>query len=301
MNGEPTRELHRDFNMTRERLRTMGGHAAWLLHTLAAAARVAGVDPSRVGFVRDHAVRAQHGLPADMAALATLRPTGVSREDLVELREHGIVAPDDLLEADPMSLQAALSPGLVQAFKQAILRGTELSLRRKRAGHLRAAAEVAIPAALIETLYKATGMALEEAVADAFRAAGLSAKRMVNQPHGEEDIQVATARGIVVVSATGSTDDQKPIKWTKAQDVMGQGAGLNPINCVCVGRPRFEALAERNARAIAREGGDRKILLLPVEVLVETLIRRTRVELTSEQFGDILANRRGVLSMDDLP
>jgi replicative superfamily II helicase len=301
MDGEPARDLHRDFKMTRERLRTMGGNAAWLLQTLVAAAKVAGVEPSRVRFVRDLALRAQHGLPAELSSLATLRPIGVSREVLMELRQQGIVAPDDLLEADPASMQPALSPRLVQTFKEAIQRETAMSVRRKRTGHLRAAAEVGIPPALIEILYTASGTPLEEAVRDAFQTAGLAAKRVEKQPHGEEDIQVATAKGTIVVSATGSQEDQKPIKWTKAQEVMGQGAGLNPVNCICVGRPRFEALAERNATDIAREGGDRRILLVPVDVLVEAMIRCTRGDMMSEQFGDLLATQRGVLTADELP
>jgi len=82
---------------------------------------------------------------------------------------------------------------------------------------------------------------------------------------------------------------------------MGQGAGLNPVNCVCVGRPRFKALAERNATDIAREGGARRILLVQVDVLVEAMIRCTRGDMMSEQFGDLLATQRGVLAADELP
>lgn len=228
MSGEPARDLHRDFKMTRERLRTMGGHAAWLLQTLVAAAKVAGVESSRVRFVRDLAIKAQHGLPAELAALATLRPIGVSREILMQLRQRDIVAPDDLLEADPDALQPALSPRLAQAFKEAILRETAMSVRRKRTGHLRAAGKVGIPPALIEILYTATGTPLEEAVHDAFQTAGLAAKRMVNQPHGEEDIQVATAKGTVLASATGSQDDQKPIQMDEGSGSDGAGGRPQP-------------------------------------------------------------------------
>jgi hypothetical protein len=189
----------------------------------------------------------------------------------------------------------------VERFKRAIQEETGLSLRRKRAGHLRAAAEIGIPPALIETLYSATSRALEDAVCDALKAAGLSATRILNQPHGEEDIQIATATGTVVASVTGSQDDQKAIKWTKAKEVMGQGAGLNPVNCVCIGRPRFESLAERHARDIAREGGDRKLLLVPVDVVVEAMISCTRGDMTAAEWGDLLASRNGVLTRDDLP
>jgi hypothetical protein len=219
----------------------------------------------------------------------------------MQLREMEIIAPDDLLEADPRSLQPALSPRVAQAFKETILRETTTSLRRKRSGHLRAASEAGVPATLIETLYSATGKPFEEAVRDALQTAGLPAKRIENQPHGEEDIQVATKHGTVVVSATGSETDDKPIKWTKAQDVMGQGAGLNPVNCVCIGRPRFEALAERNANDIAREEGDRKILLVGVDVLVEAMLRCVRGQMAPADLGDVLARSKGSIRVEDLP
>jgi helicase len=301
MAGEPTRELHRHFSMTRERLREMGGNAAWLIQTLASAAKVAGVPAERVRGIRQMALRAQYGVPSELAALAAMRPASVSREDLMQLRKNGIVAPDDLLDADPDLLQPALSPRVAHSFKETILRETTMSLRRKRSGHMRAASEAGLPARLIETVYSATGKALEEAVRDVLQTAGLAAKRIENQPHGEEDIQLATKQGTVVISATGSESDDKPIKWTKAQDVMGQGAGLNPVNCVCVGRPRFEALAERNARDIAREEGDRRILLVTIDVLVEAMLRCVGGQITAAGLGEVLATTRGVLRVEDLP
>lgn len=301
MSGEPTRELHKHFSMTRERLREIGGNAAWLIQTLASAARVAGVPAERVRAVREMALRAQYGLPDELAPLASMRPPSVSREALMQLREKGIIAPDDLLEADPGSLQPALSPKVAETFKDAILHETAMSLRRKRSGHVRAASEAGVPARLIETLYSATGKLLEEAVRDAFQTAGLVAKRIENQPYGEEDIQLATKHGTVVVSVTGSETDEKPIKWTKAQDVMGQGAGLNPVNCVCIGRPRFEALAERNANDIAREEGDRRILLVAVDVLVEAMLRCVRGQMSAAGLGEVLAATTGVLRVEDLP
>src|SRR5205807_802830 len=60
-------------------------------------------------------------------------------------------------------------------------------------------------------------------------------------------------------------------------------------------------LAERNARDIAREGGNRKLLLVPVDVVVEAMIRCTKSEMPSEEWGNLLASRRGLLTRDDLP
>lgn len=93
----------------------------------------------------------------------------------------------------------------------------------------------------------------------------------------------------------------KSIKWTKAQTVMGQGAGLNPANCVCIGRPRFEALAERNADNIVREERDRRILLVTIDVLIEAMLRCVRGQMTAVKCGEVLAPRRGVLRVADLP
>lgn len=77
----------------------------------------------------------------------------------MQLREKGVIGPDDLLEADPGSLQPALSPRVAETFKDTILHETAMSLRRKRSGHVRAAGEAGVPARLIETLYSATAEA----------------------------------------------------------------------------------------------------------------------------------------------
>jgi len=301
MEGEDARLLDRQFKMSRERLRTMGGYAAWLLDTLASAARAAKVDPARIRLLRQMVLKAQYGLPPELAPLARLRPPGISREALMQLRAEGVIDPDDLLEADPRSFQPALSPLQVERLKQAILEDTEATLRRKRTGHLHRAADAGIPPKLIETLYSATSGALEDAVCDALKTAGLRSSRIHSQPHGQEDIQVSTEQGTVVVAVTGSQSDQKPVKWNKAKEVLGQGVGLNPVNCVCVARPRFESLAERSARDIAREEGDRKLLLLPIDVFVEAVLRCSNGGMTPEELGDVMALKRGLLTIDDLP
>jgi hypothetical protein len=152
---------------------------------------------------------------------------------------------------------------------------------------------------LIENLYTATGGGLEQAVTDALVHVGLSATRLVRQPSGEEDIQLTHPSGTIVVSVTASQRDARPVKWSKAREVLGTGAGLNPINYVCVGRPSFESLAERKANEIARETGPRRLLLVPITMLAEALVRWGEGRMSAEELGNFLAQARGVLTNDD--
>jgi hypothetical protein len=154
--------------------------------------------------------------------------------------------------------------------------------------------------AQVEDLYVTTGNGLELAVADAFTHVGLSAERVPRQPSGEEDIRLAHSDGTVVISVTASKGDARPVRWNKAKEILGTGAGLNPINYVCIARPSFDKLAENSAANIAREQGSRSILLVPVDVIAEAIVGISEGAMTSDELGDLLARRRGVLRLQDL-
>ena len=153
---------------------------------------------------------------------------------------------------------------------------------------------------LIDDLYAAKGGGLEQAVTDILNHLGVPAARILRQPHGEEDIRVTHADGTVIISVTASQDDTRPVRWNKAKEILGAGAGLNPVNYVCVGRPDFESLALRSAENIAREAGHRSILLVPIPVLAEAAVRIAEGSLDSRHLVDVLARRRGNLTVDDL-
>jgi hypothetical protein len=278
----------------------MGGTCAWLVQALISAAKVARVPADRVARLRELSLEVSYGLPAGLAPLARLR-AGIPRTALLKMYEIGIYQPDDVLDADPVALAGALSPGQVAHLKKAIHEETEATLRRFRSGHLRRSSRSGMPPGLIEALYSAKGAALEQAVEDAINTAGLNAARVVRQPAGEEDIQVSTSAGTVVVSVTASQSDLKPVAWNKAKEVMAQGAGQNPVNCICVARPRFETLAEQQAAKIARETGSRAILLMPIPVLAEIVSRVGEGTLPIDEVDRILVERRGLLALDDLP
>jgi len=76
-----------------------------------------------------------------------------------------------------------------------------------------------------------------------------------------------------VVSVTASLDPTRNIVWSKAREILGGGVGINPTNYVCVGRPGFHSLAVEHAELIAREEGARRLLLVPLDVLAEVVVR----------------------------
>lgn len=286
------------------RVRDLGKYAAWLLDSLAEATEVRAAPPTLTAEIRALAQEARYGLPASLAPLARLGVPGISREQLLGLyhSRQGVDLhdPEVILDAPDDAFKGLLTSLQVARLKQAILDDIEESLKRRRAGQLARADQIALPRKLIDDLYTAKSTGLEQAVTDALNHAGLSAARVLRQPHGEEDIRLAHADGTVVISVTASQEDVRPIRWNKAKEVLGTGAGLNPINYVCIGRPSFESLAERRAKDIARETGARSILLVPIPVLAEAIVSIGEGAMDARQLGDLLAHQRGVLMAADL-
>jgi hypothetical protein len=308
MSGKGHRSISAEFQgmgAAAARVRDLGKYAAWLLDTLGEATEVRGATPTLTAEIRALALEARYGLPAPLAPLARLRVPGISREQLLGLYQNkqgvDLHDPEAILDAPDDAFKGLLTSLQVARLKQAILDDIEESLKRKRAGHMGRADQTSLPRKLIDDLYTAKGGGLEQAVTDALYHVGLSATRVLRQPHGEEDIRLAHADGTVVISVTASQEDARPIRWNKAKEILGTGAGLNPINYVCVGRPSFESLAERSATDIARETGARSILLVPVPVLAEAVVRVSEGTIDAEAVGGLLAHQRGVLTIADLP
>ncbi|GAA5103905.1 DEAD/DEAH box helicase [Haloechinothrix salitolerans] len=304
MSGKGYREISAHFDRmgaAAARVRELGKNAAWLFETIAGAAEVNTAPTSTVRQLRSLALEARYGLPAELAPLARLSVPGISREVLHRLYVSD--APHDtdgVLDAADEVFQGLLTPLQLDRLRQAIVVDIEESLQRKHAGHSSRAEQVSLPRRLVDDLYTATGGGLEQAVTDALNQSGIVATRVLRQPHGEEDIQVSHPTGTVIVSVTASQDDVRPIKWNKAKEILGAGAGHNPVNYVCIGRPHFDGLAEQCASNIARETGERTLLLVPVPVLAEAIVRISEGALEPAAFADILASRRGLLAVDDL-
>jgi helicase len=308
MSGKSQRSISADFQgmgAAAARVRDLGKNAAWLLDTLAEAARMASAPASLSQEVSMLALEARYGLSAALAPLARLRVPGISREQLLALYQTGqdmrLHEPDTIIDAPDEAFDGILTPLQVARLRQAILADIQESIRRKRAGHLARAEQANLLRTLIDNLYTAKGGGLEQAVTDVLNHVGLSAARVFRQPYGEEDIRMAHAEGTVIISVTATEDDARPIRWNKAKEILGAGAGLNPINYVCTGRPSFESLALRSADNIARETGTRSILLIPMLVLAEAIVRIAEGRMDVQQLGELLAHGRGNLTVNDLP
>ena len=307
MSGKELRSITAQFQgmgAAASRVRDLGKYAAWILDSLAEAAQASAAPSELVDTIRALALEARYGLPADLAPLARLQVPGIWRQHLLRLyqAEHSTNwhVPETFLDAPDEAFEDILTPLQVSSLRRAILADIEESIRRKRAGHLARAEQASLPRKLIDDLYVAEGGGLEQAVTDALNRAGLSVQRVVRQPQGEEDIRVAHADGTVVISVTASKQDGRPIRWTKAKEILGTGAGLNPVNYVCIGRPSFESLAERSASDIAREPGTRSILLIPIPVLAESIVRMAEGAMDVQQLGALLAHSRGNLTVENL-
>jgi hypothetical protein len=287
------------------RLRSLGEAAASLIGSMLRAAAQQQLDESLKQRLRDLEQACRYGVPPELAGLARLRVHGVGRDALIPLvnsdKGRQLVEPDAVLEAAIEDFAGLLSPAQVVALQLAIEQDAEQSMERQRAGHEARAQTAGLPTHLINDLYVRDGTALEQPVCDALTHIGLAASRLVHQPHGEEDIRLTHSSGTVVISVTASETAGKPIKWTKANGVLGQGAGLNPVNYVCVGRPRFEALAVERASQIGQETGGRTILLLTMAAFAEMVLRVVEGRMQPAEVADIFALRSGVYDTPDLP
>jgi helicase len=303
--GESEQALGRNFEgCGHARLRGMGQTAAWLVDAAARVAAVREVDIDRIADLRRLALQLRHGLPHELAPLAGVNAPGVSRAALMRLYAgdggQQLYDPDNLLDLSPEDLAGLLTPREATSLQTAIVAQRGDSLRRRRLSHRDRADRSSFNARIIEDLYTARGGGLEQAVTDALVAVGLRATRLVRQPHAEEDVQLDHSDGTVVISITASESESKGITWTKTREILGTGAGMNPINYVCVGRPSFHSLAERRASEIATEQGARRLLLVPVHVLADAVLRCQEGRLQANRLGDLLAKVRGTLDFEHL-
>jgi replicative superfamily II helicase len=285
------------------RVRDLGKSAAWLLDTLAEVARGGTAAPSVVEQLNTVALEARYGLPASLAPLARLSVRGVTRNTLLGLyrdpRGLDLFVPEQVLDLADEIFDGLLTPTQLTRIRQAIVDDIQQALRLRQAGQHRRAEESDLPTKLVDDLYTTTGKGLEQAVTDALTHVGISAGRVLRQPSGEEDIRVAHPDGTVVISVTAAQDDARPVRWNKAKEILGTGAGLSPVNYVCVARPSFDSLAERSAASIARETGGRSILLMPIAALAEAIVRISEDDMSVADLSDLLARGRGLVGPHD--
>ena len=229
MSGKSQRVIAAEFqNMgaAAPRVRELGKNAAWLLDALAEAAHVRGAAELADQFGA-LALEARYGLPSPLAPLARLRVPGISREQLLGLYQNEgieLYDPETIVDEPDEAFNGLLSPLQLARLRHAILADIQESIRRKHSGQVARAEQANLMRKLIDDLYATKGTTLEQAVADALNHVGLSATRVLRQPHGEEDIRVAHADGTVIISVTASQDEAAhPVEQGEGNPRRGSG------------------------------------------------------------------------------
>lgn len=304
--GLPASQIDRNYRGAAPvRVQSLGRTAGWLIETMARTAEVGGATRESLRPLRDLVACCRFGVPPEVTSLAALRAPGITRDLLVRLalNDKGVTIfqPDEVVNAELQDFQGLLTAAQLASLQTAIERSTAEAISRRQAGQVTRALAIALPERLISDLYTTNGRAFEQAVFDALRHLGLPATRIIRQPHGEEDIRLEHPSGTVVISVTASVSDGKLVPWAKAREVLGTGAGFNPVNYVCIGRPRFDALAVERANQIGAETGPRMLLILSVAAFAELFLQAVEGRRGIPDIADFLAQASGSFDVDGLP
>lgn len=308
LNGDASRQLTRDFRVGLGHVRGLGENVAWLTGTLGQIAEAMELDPEIARRLSRLAGSAHFGVPYEAVRFARLRVPGVHRAEATRLVQNDtgrtFTTYDAILDAEPEAFVGIISPGLLPLMQEAILKFTKESLRRYTSSLLARAGKLSLPLAFIRNLVDSQGNDFELAIRDLLNSPGLelNAAHISRQRAGEADIHIPHPDGgTVVIQATSSEDNAKPITWNKCREVLGSTSVPGPIrNFVVVGKPDFQELAQSAADEIAPEQ-ERRILLVPVGVLGDMCLSVAEGSLTAENLLHVLAEQQGYLSKERLP
>lgn len=301
--GRPRDLAGRHSGISLARVQSLGRSIAWLLDALASGARARALSPGLVKDLRILADEARYGLPASLSALAALRVPTVSREQMMALYDRGqdgrLFDLDVLLAVEPEQVSGLLTAQQLAHVKDAIVLDVRSTLKRRLIGYSARAERVRLPQAIVRDLCTAEGTLLDQAVADALTHIGIPAKRIESQWRGEADIHVSI-NGTVAIGVTASGAEERNVSWTKVREVLGASPGVSPVNLVCIARPNFHRLAIESALALMREGKQRNLLLITMDVLADAVLRVAEGSLTGEKLGTVLRDSQGIFDSDQL-
>jgi hypothetical protein len=279
---------------------------AWLLETGARLAKAMDLSDSVVNQFHELSNEMHFGVPYAAVQFARLRVRGLRRAEVTRLvdNETGRVfnTINQVLDASPTDFQGIINPAHALQLQQAILRSASEGLRRHEAGLLVRARMLAIPEALIKNLFSSQGIDFERAVKNLLNAEplGLGAVRLTRQREGEVDLYIPLSDGgSIVIGATSSTDNARPISWDKVREIFGAVGAPAPIrNFVVLGKPEFHEVARRNADDIVRDE-NRSLLLLPVGIFGELCLEVFEQHRNVQSLLDLLTTQRGYLKSLD--
>jgi helicase len=273
---------------------------AWLIGTASQISNAMSLPTSVVDRLHELGKEMHYGVPFSAVHFARLRVRGLGRAQLTRLVRNDtgrvFLSLEEVLDASPTEFSGIINPSIVPKLQEAILRSMNESLRRYEAGLLVRARRLSVPEALVKDLFSSQGVDFERAVENILNCdrISLGAVRLTRQRGGEVDLYISNpSGGCIVIGATSSNDNARPISWDKAREVLGAVGAPTPImNFVVLGKPDFHETARRNADEIVQDP-TRSILLLPVGAFGELCLEVFEQSRSPESLADILATRRG--------
>lgn len=305
--GESVMKLATDYSTQYSvgygRIRDLGNIAEWLLST----ASLIGINieskDTAVERLSKLAQESHFGVPIQLIPLSELR--ALPRSDILRLlfNDKGIqlTNPHDIIDTDPSIFADILAPQKVIALKQKIAQSIGETLKRRKIGHLLRCDRLAAARPLVERAYDAQGTDFDRALENLLNApkVELGVHRFSRQPSGQPDLEFQGIRGTIVISATASEDDQKPISWDKSRQVLGSVGYLGKAsNFIVIGRPDFHKTAVENVQELAGKGEN--LLLIPADVIVELCLQMIEGKISREGLISKLEDTHGILQRKDI-
>ena len=310
LTGTPTSQIIENYSGQYEigagHIRGIGETAAWMLNTAARIANVPGLllnGERRSKEFEELAQRCRIGAPSEVALIAELRVLDRSELNLLVNNSTGKVldTPHKVLDADRNDFVGILSPDRAERLRAAIIDGIGESMSSRRFGHASRADRFGGLRPLVERCYDQQGTDFEVALEQLLNAQGVDIEvhRFIQQRTGQPDLEISGSEGTIVIQATASEDNRKPVSWGKAREVVSSvGYSGQASNFVTVARPGFHDVAIGNASEIAARG-DQQLLLIPLPELIDVLLSEIEGNLPSGGLLSILEGARGHLVAEE--
>ena len=310
ISGTPTTEIIAKYSNQYEigsgNIRAIGESAAWMLNTAARIASLPDVsieDEAIPQALEDLAKRCRFGAPSEVTSIAELR---ILQRTELNLLVHNAVGKTldtthKILDTPLNEFVGILSPQRAEALQSAILDKIGESLTSRRYGHAVRAEKFNGLRPLVENCYDLNGIDFERALEQLLNSEPLKlqAIRFAKQRNGQPDLEVSGSRGTVVIQATASEDNKKPVSWDKARDVVSSvGYSGQASNFVTIARPGFHDVAVGNANEI-KDRSDQRLLLISLPELIELYLSEIEDTSPSGTLLSVLEDGQGHYLADE--
>ena len=302
--GSPTSQIIENYSCKYEigsgHIRGIGETAAWMLNTAARIANVPGmlIDGEAIAKeLAELAQRCKFGVPTEVATIAELRVLQRSELNALVTNSTGKIldTTHKILDTDIGDFAGILSPQRAKLLQAAILDQIGDSMSSRKFGHASRANRFGGLRQLVERCYDLKGTDFEIALEQLLNAqfVDIEAHRFIQQRTGQPDLEVSGSQGTIVIQATASEDNMKPVSWAKAREVVSSvGYSGQASNFVTVARPGFHDVAIGNANEMASRG-DHNLLLISLPELIEAFLSEIEGKLPSGELLRVLEGAHG--------